>query len=219
MTIPDNLPPSQLSAHELLAGYAQGIFPMANSATDEQLLWFQPDPRGIMPLGHLHASRSLIKDLRRGNWTAQHASDFDQIVRLCAARDETWINHSLKQLYRQLFDMGHAHALEIRLDGQLAGGIFGVILGRAYFGESMFSTQRNGSRMALLWMDAQLRRSGFRLFDTQYLTPHLARMGGIEVPRLRYRQMLHQALAEESDLMRLPIPSRQALLQEITHTS
>lgn len=208
-----------LCAEDLLAGYAQGIFPMASSARDERLLWFQPDPRGILPLGQLHVARSLIRDLRRGEWTASHAPDFDAIVGHCAARPGTWINRPLRQLYHRLYDMGYAHALEIRRDGQLAGGIFGVILGGAYFGESMFSARTNGSRMALLWMDAHLRRCGFHLFDTQYLTPHLARMGGIEVPRQCYRQMLGQALSKDAKIDAHPLPDRQALLQEITQTS
>lgn len=207
-----------LTVNSLLAAYARGIFPMAADSVDNQLFWFEPDPRGILPLGGVHASRSLIRDLRKGDWSARHATDFDAVVARCAARPETWINRPLRALYRRLFDQGHAHALEVWRDGALAGGIFGVVLGGAYFGESMFSTRTSGSRMALLWMDMHLRTSGFRLFDTQYLTPHLARMGGVEVTRLQYRQMLTEALPLSADIRR-PLPDRQALLHEITQTS
>lgn len=207
-----------LTPQNLLVGYARGIFPMAADAGDDQLFWFEPDPRGILPLGGVHASRSLIRELRRGDWSARHAPDFDAVVARCAARPETWINRPLRRLYRQLHDHGHAHALEVWRNGQLAGGIFGVVLGGAYFGESMFSTLPSGSRMALLWMDMHLRGCGFSLFDTQYLTPHLASMGGVEIPRARYRLLLAEALTRDADIRR-PLPDRQALLQEITQTS
>lgn len=208
-----------LTAQMLLAGYARGIFPMAASARDDQLHWFEPDPRGVLPLGGLHAARSLLRDLRRNAWSARHAPDFSAVIDLCADRESTWINAPLRSLYIELHQMGHAHALEVLKDGQVAGGIFGVVLGGAYFGESMFSTRTSGSRMALLWMDSHLRRSGFTLFDTQYVTPHLASMGGVEIPRQLYRRRLAQALSLQSDIHRIPLPDAQTLLQEITQTS
>lgn len=208
-----------LTAQMLLAGYARGIFPMAASAQDTDLHWFEPDPRGILPLGRLHVSRSLRRDLKAGDWSARHASDFDAIVGHCADRETTWINAPLRQLYLELHQAGRAHALEILKDGKLAGGIFGVVLGGAYFGESMFSTQTSGSRMALLWMDLHLRRSGFQLFDTQYLTAHLASMGGTEIPRQIYRRRLAQALSVAPDIYSAKLPDAQLLLQEITQTS
>lgn len=208
-----------LTARLLLAGYARGMFPMAVSAEDDELAWFEPDPRGILPLGQLHISRSLRRDLRRGGWSARHAANFDAVVERCARRDETWINRPLRLLYHELMEMGHAHALEVMRDGELAGGIFGVTLGGAYFGESMFSTHASGSRMALLWMDLHLRCCGFRLFDTQYLTAHLASMGGIEVPRQIYRRMLAQARGLHADIHAVPLADSQTLLQEITQTS
>ncbi len=210
-----------LTADSLLAGYAHGIFPMAASADDDELLWFDPDPRGILPLGRLHASRSLIRELRRGDWSAHHAvgHEFDHVVAQCAARPETWINTPLRHLYRELHERRFAHALVIHREGRLAGGIFGVMMGGAYFGESMFSTQTSGSRMALLWLDLHLRNCGFRLFDTQYLTEHLASMGGVEIPRVQYHHLLAQALSRHPDIHAAPPPSRQVLLQEITQTS
>ncbi len=209
-----------LTASELLSAYARGLFPMAAAAGEDELYWFNPDPRGILPLGNLHASRTLLRDLRRGGWSARHADDFDSIVEGCAARDETWINAPLKRLYHELYESGHAHALEVFHDGKRAGGIFGVTLGGAYFGESMFSTRKSGSRMALLWMDWLLRKGGYRLFDTQYLTPHLASMGGREIPRQIYRRMLVGAVAlDPAPLSALTLAADQELVQEITQTS
>lgn len=209
-----------LTASELLIAYARGIFPMAAATDEDELYWFNPDPRGILPLGRLHASRSLRRDLRQGGWSARHAVDFDAVVSACANRDETWINAPLKRLYRELYELGHAHALEVFKDGKLAGGIYGVTLGGAYFGESMFSTQRSGSRMALLWMDDLLRKAGYRVFDTQYLTAHLASMGGREIPRQIYRRMLAEALSITApDLGQIALPSAQLLAQEMTQTS
>lgn len=209
-----------LTASEILTAYSRGLFPMAANAGADELFWFNPDPRGILPLGKVHASRSLIRDLRRGPWSARHAEDFGAIVDGCAARDETWINAPLKTLYHELHDCGHAHALEVFHDGKPAGGIFGVILGGAYFGESMFSTHTSGSRMALLWMDWLLRAAGYRLFDTQYLTPHLQSMGGLEIPRQIYRRMLMGAIAlEPVALTSIALADNHELVQEITQTS
>ena len=208
-----------LTPQQLLAGYAQGIFPMAASADDPTLHWFDPLRRGVLPVGGVHASRSLLRDLRRGGWTAHLDGDFDAVVAACAARDETWINAPLSALYGQLHQMGHASALEIRHDGAFAGGIFGVTLGAAFFGESMVSARTNGSKMALVWMSSQLARTGFTLFDTQFLTPHLARMGGVEIPRATYRRQLGQALKTSADLTAEPLLSADQLWQEITQTS
>lgn len=208
-----------LTPRQLLAGYAQGIFPMAASADDPTLHWFDPLRRGVLPVGGVHASRSLLRDLRRGGWTAHLDGDFDAVVAACAARDETWINAPLSALYCQLHQMGHAAALEIRHDGAFAGGIFGVTLGAAFFGESMVSARTNGSKMALIWMSSQLARTGFTLFDTQFLTPHLARMGGVEIPRATYRRQLGLALKHSADLTAEPLLSADQLWQEITQTS
>lgn len=208
-----------LTPGQLLAGYAQGIFPMAESAGSAQLHWFDPPRRGILPIGGVHASRSLRRDLRRGGWSARLDGDFDAVVAACADRDETWINAELRALYRDLHRNGHAAALEIRRNGEIAGGIFGVTLGAAFFGESMVSQQENGSRMALIWLSSHLARCGFVLFDTQFLTPHLARMGGVEIPRSAYRDRLARALSRRADIDRHPLPGADQLWQEITQTS
>ena len=208
-----------LTAGQLLAGYAQGIFPMAESAGSARLHWFDPPRRGILPIGGVHASRSLRRDLRRGGWSAHLDGDFDAVVAACADRDETWINAELRALYGDLQRSGHAAALEVRRNGEIAGGIFGVTLGAAFFGESMVSQQENGSRMALIWLSSHLARCGFLLFDTQFLTPHLARMGGVEIPRGAYRDRLGRALARRADIHGHPLPDADQLWQEITQTS
>lgn len=204
-----------LTAEMLLKGYASGVFPMAHAADDPQLYWFDPPWRGILPVGGVHASRSLIRSLARGGWTADASPDFDAIVAACAARPETWINAPLRRLYRDLHAAGHAHALAVMQEGKLAGGIFGVTLAGAFFGESMFSTRTNGSKMALVWISDHLARCGFTLFDTQYLTPHLASMGGVEISRRQYRARLAQALARRADFRAQPLRSAESLLERL----
>ena len=208
-----------LTPSQLLAGYAQGVFPMAESASDPRLYWFDPPRRGVLPLAGIHASRTLRRELRRGGWSAHGDGDFDAIVAACAQRPETWINAPLRALYAELHGLGHAEAIEIRRDGAFAGGLFGVTIGGAFFGESMVSAQPNGSKMALVWLGSHLRRCGFTLFDTQFLTPHLSRMGGREISRTSYRARLAEAVARRADFHRHPIPSADQLWQEITQTS
>ena len=208
-----------LSPSQLLTGYARGVFPMAESADDPELFWVDPPRRGILPIGGVHASRSLCRDLRRGGWSAHLDCDFDAIVAACADRDVTWINARLAALYAQLHRSGRAAAIEIRQNGIFAGGLFGVTLGAAFFGESMMSARPNGSKMALLWMGDHLARCGFRLFDTQFLTPHLASMGAIEIPRARYHRMLYDAIAAPARLDAVPLRSADQLWHEITQTS
>jgi leucyl/phenylalanyl-tRNA--protein transferase len=208
-----------LTARRLLSGYARGVFPMAESAADPRLYWFDPPLRGILPVGGVHASRSLLRDLRRGGWSAHLDGDFDALVAACADRDNTWINAPLADLYHRLHATGHAHGIEIRYDGKFAGGIFGVTLGAAFFGESMVSARSNGSKMALLWTSAHLARCGFLLFDTQFLTPHLQRMGGVEITRDDYHLRLYRALESAADFRSADLPSADQLWQEITQTS
>lgn len=208
-----------LTPAQLLQGYAQGVFPMAREAGDSRLFWHDPPRRGIIPVGGVHAARSLRRDLRRGGWSAHLDEDFGAVVAACAAREETWINAPLVRLYDALHAEGHAHALTTRRNGAFAGGLFGVSLGSAFFGESMVSAETNGSRMALLWLSHHLARCGFTLFDTQYLTPHLARMGGVEIPRAVYRARLARAIRQPADLLAHPLPTAGQLWQAITQTS
>ncbi len=205
-----------LTAHQLLTGYANGVFPMAAAADDPQLYWYDPPHRGILPVGGVHAARSLRRRLRREDWTADAAPDFDAIVAACADRAETWINAPLARLYHQLHAAGHAHALSVHHAGRLAGGIFGVSLGGAFFGESMFSRQTDGSKMALVWLSQHLAGCGFVLFDTQYLTPHLARMGGQEIPRAAYRRLLERALRVRADFRTRQLPDAAGLLSALS---
>ncbi|WP_304618456.1 leucyl/phenylalanyl-tRNA--protein transferase [Paracoccus sediminilitoris] len=208
-----------LTPSQLLTGYARGVFPMAESADDDRLYWFDPPMRGVLPIGAVHASRTLLRDLRRGGWSAHLDSDFDRIVAICGDRDTTWINAPLAKLYGQLHRAGHAHAIEIRRNGEFAGGMFGVTLGAAFFGESMVSAQTNGSKMALLWSSDHLARCGFSLFDTQFLTPHLARMGGVEIQRCIYQQQLSQALKRKADFRAFDPITEHQLWQDMTQTS
>lgn len=200
-----------LTPAQLLTGYARGVFPMAESADDDRLYWFDPPMRGVLPVGGVHVARSLRRDLRRGGWSAHLDGDFATVVAACADRETTWINAPLADLYQALHGAGHAHAIEIRHDGAFAGGLFGVTLGGAFFGESMVSVRENGSRMALWWLSTHLKRCGFTLFDTQFLTPHLARMGGIEIPRKTYHTRLTAALRRKADIRAAPLPSAEML--------
>lgn len=208
-----------LDARTLLSGYAQGVFPMAASADDPTLHWFDPKRRGVLPIGGIHASRSLRRDLRRGGWSAHLDGDFNAIVAACAERDDTWINTPLKGLYAQLHRAGYAHAIEIRQSGEFAGGLFGITIGGAFFGESMMSARRNGSKMALIWLSSHLARCGFTLFDTQFITPHLASMGGTEITRAAYHRRLERAIQRPASFHAHPLPDAAQLWQEITQTS
>ncbi len=208
-----------LTAEAMLSGYARGIFPMAEGRGEDELHWVDPHYRGIFPLDGFHISRSLARSIRRGNYTIRTNSAFREVVRLCAARPETWINAPLAALYDRLHAIGHAHSLEVWQEGALAGGVFGVTLGAAFFGESMFSTRANGSKIALAYLVDRLGRAGFTLFDTQFLTPHLASLGAVEIPRAAYRARLAAALARHADFAAPAVPDPHSLLQRMTQTS
>lgn len=209
----------RLTPRLLLSGYAQGIFPMALSQDDAELHWFDPPRRGVLPLDGFHASRSLVRRVRRGGWRAVLNGDFAATVDACAARDETWINAPLRRLYLDLHDMGHAHSIEVWQEDQIVGAAFGVSLGGAFFGESMVSMATDGSKAALWWLTDHLSRCGFGLLDTQYLTPHLASLGGIEVPRAAYHRLLAEALPRPADLRLHPLAPPYEMRQRMTHTS
>ena len=183
-----------LTPQILLQAYATGIFPMAESAEDEEIFWVDPKQRGIMPLDSFHISRSLKRRILRNAFTIRTNSGFSAVVRACADRPVTWINEPIFALYRTLHQQGHAHSLELWDGADLVGGVYGVALGGAFFGESMFSRRTDASKMALAYLVDHLRRGGFTLFDTQFLTPHLQSLGGVEISRNAYRQRLRQAL-------------------------
>lgn len=185
---------TEITPELLLHAYASGVFPMAESRDDPELHWIDPRQRGILPLDGFHISHSLAKLLRRNPWRVVVNEDFHATVMGCAARAETWINPQIFELYQQLHSMGFAHSLEVRDGDTLIGGLYGVALGGAFFGESMFSAQRDASKYALAHLVHRLRAGGFSLCDTQFLTPHLASLGGIEIPRSAYRRQLQAAL-------------------------
>jgi len=183
-----------LTPELMLRAYASGIFPMAESRDAAGLFWVDPPKRGILPLERFHISRSLARRMRRARYSVSLDHAFEAVIAGCAERPETWINAQLHRLYRELYARGCAHSLEIWRQGRLAGGVFGITLGGAFFGESMFSRRTDASKLALAHLVDHLRRCGFSLFDTQFLTPHLASLGAIELPRARYRMLLHEAL-------------------------
>lgn len=187
----------------LLRAYSIGLFPMAESAEDPNLFWVEPELRGIFPLDRLNISKSLAKTVRQDRFEIRVDHDFDAVIDACAAhyegRDKTWINARIRSLYRQLFDMGRVHTVEAWSEDQLAGGLYGVHLGAAFFGESMFHRKTDASKVALVHLAARLAKGGFRLLDAQFLTPHLASLGAIETTKDTYRRMLSHALAREGD--------------------
>ena len=210
-----------LSPALMLRAYAAGIFPMSEGADDPTLFWVDPQKRGMFPLDRLHVSRSLGKRIRRGGFDIRINGDFLGTVMGCADRELTWINAEIFRCYMSLHGMGRAHSVEVWQDGELAGGVFGVVLGGAFFGESMFSRQVDASKIALVWLIARLNYGGFRLFDTQFVTEHLERMGAVEVPRRHYRASRQSALEENADFHAMPadLPAHDVLAHLRTHTS
>jgi leucyl/phenylalanyl-tRNA--protein transferase len=188
----------------LLRAYASGVFPMAESADAEALFWVDPERRGILPLDGLKVSRRLARSFRGGDFAIRVDTDFEGVIDACADRPETWINPAIRRLYVELHRRGHAHSVEVWQDGRLAGGLYGVALGAAFFGESMFSRVRDGSKLALIALVARLNAGGFRLLDTQFVTEHLARLGAVEIARADYRRRLAAALGRPADFRRLP---------------
>lgn len=203
----------------LLHAYSIGVFPMAEHREDEEIFWVDPKRRGIFPIEGFHISRSLAKTIRRGGFEITINRAFGAVVAACADRQETWINDEIYARYLDLHAMGNAHSLEVWQQDQLIGGLYGVSLGGGFFGESMFSQQRDASKIALAYLMDRLRQAGFVLCDTQFLTPHLASLGAIEISRATYKARLTQAIARQVDFTAPEIPSPQLLLQRMTQTS
>ncbi len=182
----------------LLRAYSIGLFPMAESAEDDQLFWVDPEKRAIFPLDAFVVSRSLAKTVRSDRFEVAVDRDFDAVIDACAApapeREKTWINDEIRGLYRALFDMGFAHTVECWREGKLVGGLYGVALRGAFFGESMFHRERDASKVALTHLMARLRAGGFQLLDTQFMTTHLASLGAIDISREAYHRQLEEAL-------------------------
>lgn len=210
----------KLTPELLLGAYAAGVFPMGETRDDPEVYWVDPDQRGVLPMDGFHLSRSLARRMRTGRYRATLNVAFEDIITGCANRDETWINGTIRALVSALHDMGHAHAFAVWDDNDLVGGMYGITIGAAFFGESMFSNTTDGSKMTLAWAMDHLRRCGFTLFDTQFLTPHLASLGGIEIPRNVYRARLASALQHRADIHATKVETdAQAVVQRITQTS
>ncbi len=208
-----------LSADLLLHAYASGVFPMAESRDDPEVFWVDPKRRGILPLDGFRISRSLAKTLRRGDYDIAVNHDFAGVVQGCAAREETWINEEIFNRYLELHHLGFAHSLEVWDGKDLIGGVYGVALGAAFFGESMFSRRRDASKIALAYLVDRLNQGGYTLCDTQFITPHLASLGGREIARSNYRKMLSEALQKDGDFLGPEIPDPHSLLQRRIQTS
>src|SRR5437762_2891820 len=185
---------SRLDPRLLLQGYATGIFPMADSRDADELFWVEPRNRAIIPLDCFHVSRSLRRTIRSGRFSVTRDRDFAGVIVGCADREETWINAEIERAMLALHGSGHAHSIEVWRAGELAGGLYGVTLGRAFFGESMFSRARDASKVALAWLVARLQVGNFTLLDCQFMTDHLASLGAISVPRETYVALLSAAL-------------------------
>lgn len=208
-----------LTPELLLHGYSIGIFPMAEHRDDPEIFWVDPRRRGVFPLDGFHISRSLARAMRRTRFTITTNTAFNDVVTGCADRADTWINAEIFSLYAQLHALGHAHALEVWEDDMLVGGVYGVTLGRAFFGESMFSRRDNASKIALACLVDRLNRGGFTLFDTQFLTPHLASLGAQEITRAAYHARLELALMKTAGFTAPAAASPQEVVQRMTQMS
>ena len=214
----------EITPQVLLKAYSCGIFPMAESADDPGLYWIEPEFRGILPLDRFHVPRRLARTIRQNPFEIRVDTAFDTVIANCGAevpgRSKTWINNRIRSLYRDLFDMGHCHSVEAWQDGQLVGGLYGVSLGRAFFGESMFTRVRDASKVALVYLVARLKAGGFCLLDTQFVTDHLRRFGTVEVPRRDYHRLLEEALHGDGDFYCLSGGgTAESILQLVNQTS
>jgi leucyl/phenylalanyl-tRNA--protein transferase len=210
----------EITPEVLLKAYACGIFPMAESADDPALYWIEPEKRGVIPLDRFHVPARLARTVRSDCFTVTVNRDFDGVIEGCAEsqpdRPRTWINERIRTLYRRLYERRHCHSIEVYDGEHLVGGLYGVTLGRAYFGESMFHRARDASKVALVHLVARLKAGGFRLLDTQFVTDHLRSFGAVELPRRQYHKLLEAALIGESDFLALgkqPVPGAQVLAQ------
>ena len=200
---------SEITPEVLLRAYACGIFPMAESADDPSLFWVEPEMRGVIPLEGFRVSSRLARTVRSDTFQVTVDNAFKAVIAGCAApqpgRDDTWINKRIRDLYIGLHQLGHAHSVEVWHHDDLVGGLYGVSLGRAFFGESMFHLVRDASKVALVHLVARLMAGGFQLLDTQYVTEHLRSFGAVEIPRRRYTALLDRAIRGEADFLNLRV--------------
>lgn len=204
---------------DLLACYKRGVFPMAESRDDDGFFIVDPEWRCILPLDAFHVPKRLARTLRQDKFSFTINRDFDRVIDGCAApardREDTWINPDIRALYMELHWRGLAHSVEVRRDGRLAGGLYGVTLGGAFFGESMFSWATDASKAALVHLAARLKRGGFKLLDAQFITPHLEQFGAQTLPRRIFQSLLGVALDAHGDFRALPVETKGAELLEI----
>jgi len=197
----------EITPEVLLKAYSCGIFPMAESADDPVLYWIEPQQRGVLPLDAVHVPKRLARTIRAAPFEVKIDNDFDAVIDQCAVsrpgRGTTWINDKIRDLYGELFRMGYAHTVEVWAGPELAGGLYGVALGGAFFGESMFSNMRDVSKIALVYLCSRLVAGGFRLLDTQFVTDHLRQFGTIEIDRPHFHRLLDAALPVKADFHRL----------------
>jgi leucyl/phenylalanyl-tRNA---protein transferase len=214
-----NQQPQKITTDMLLNAYRRGIFPMAESADDPQLYWIEPEARGILPLDAVSVPKKLAKTIRKSAFTVHVDCDFDGVISGCAAaregRENTWINAQIRSLYGELFSQRHCHTVEVREGETLVGGLYGVAVGAAFFGESMFSTRTDVSKIALIHLCARLIHGGFRLLDTQFVTDHLRQFGTIEVERPDFHILLERALEVDADFSLLPAATEPAEILQI----
>jgi leucyl/phenylalanyl-tRNA--protein transferase len=215
--------PAAFTIEDLLLCYRRGVFPMADARDDERVFLIDPDWRGVIPLDGFHIPRRLARTVRASPYEVRVDTAFPEVVRTCAevaGRGETWINGPIEAMYGEMFLRGLAHSVECWEDGELVGGLYGVALGGAFFGESMFSTRRDASKVALVHLVGRLRAGGYRLLDAQFMTDHLAQFGTEEISRLEYQARLREALAVEADFYKLPPALGGAgVLQAMSQTS
>jgi leucyl/phenylalanyl-tRNA--protein transferase len=219
--------PDLIDPELLLGAYAQGYFPMADEREDEDVFWLDPPERGVIPLDAFHVPKRLARRLRSTQWRLTADAAFERVIASCAEMDrqdgKTWINHLIERSYANLHRLGHAHSIEVWDGESLIGGLYGVTLGAAFFGESMFSRRSDASKVALAHLIARLKAGRFTLLDTQFVTPHLLQFGAVEISKARYRQMLSAATAARADFYVLGGAGAAVLpgtvLQLITQTS
>jgi leucyl/phenylalanyl-tRNA---protein transferase len=217
---------TEITPEVLLKAYACGIFPMAESADDPSLYWVDPEQRGVIPLDGFHVPRRLARTVRSDRFEVYADRDFDAVIEACAApakgRRKTWINERIRRLYGELFRRGHCHTIETWRDGKLVGGLYGISLGAAFFGESMFHLERDASKVALVHLVGRLRLGGYKMLDTQFLTDHLSSFGALEIERQIYQERLTQAIESEGDFYCFPPDCAIAggvVLQSVIQTS
>jgi leucyl/phenylalanyl-tRNA--protein transferase len=207
----------QITPELMLRAYSIGLFPMAEARDSSRIYWLDPEQRGILPLDGFHLPRRLLRTLLSGPYTVTADADFPGVIAGCAeqrpGREQTWINGEIEGLFTELARAGHAHSIETWQDGRLVGGLYGVSLGAAFYGESMFSRARDASKVALAHLVARMRLGGYRLLDTQFVTSHLAQFGAVEIPRARYKLMLEGAVARPARWLAAPDPA--ALVAEL----